>query len=336
MATDVSGAPVRWGILGAAKFAREHMGRAIHAAEGAELVALATRETGRAAPFAAFAPGLRVHASYDALLADPEIEAVYVPLPNNLHVEWVLKAVHAGKHVLCEKPLALWAGQFEEVIAARDASGLLVSEAYMIVHHPQWQRAKALIGEGAIGRLLQVDGFFSYDNAGDADNIRNRPETGGGSLPDIGVYPCGAVRFVTGAEPEEVDCEISWENGVDVTAHVTARFPGFRFQATTSMRMHPRQEMTFHGSEGILRLTAPFNPGVFGEARVELWRNDHRGGPASVTVERFPRANHYVAQVEAFGRTLRGGEAWPCPLEFSRGTQAMLDAAFAAAGPRGG
>jgi predicted dehydrogenase len=325
--------PIRWGILGAAKFAREHMAPAIHMAKGAELAALATSNPAKAAPFLEIAPHMRVHDSYDALLADPEIDAIYIPLPNHLHVEWTLKAIAAGKHVLCEKPMTMRASDFDALIAARDASGLVVTEAYMIVHHPQWRRARELFRDGAIGRLIQVDGVFSYDNSGDPGNIRNIPETGGGCLPDIGVYTCGSTRWVTGEEPEAVAAEIAWENGVDVTAHVTARFPSFRFQATTSMRMHPRQEMTFHGTDGILRLTAPFNARLFGEARVELHRNSHNGrASASVTTERFTKENHYEFQVEAFGRAIRAGEPLGWTLEDARGTQAMLDMAFAAAG----
>jgi predicted dehydrogenase len=323
--------PVRWGVLGASKFAREQMAPAIHMARGAELAALATSDPAKAEGFLAYAPRMKVHDSYDALLADPTIEAVYIPLPNHLHVEWSLKAAAAGKHVLCEKPMAMKAAEYDALIKARDASGLLVTEAYMIVHHPQWQRARELVRGGAIGRLLNVDGFFSYDNSGDPGNIRNRPEAGGGSLPDIGVYTCGSTRYVTGEEPTEVAAEIVWENGVDVTAFVRAKFPSFRFQAVTSMRMHPRQEMTFHGTDGLVRLTAPFNARLFGQAQVELHRNAGPG-PASVTVERFPRDNHYEYQVEAFGRAIRNGEPYAWTLEDARGTQAMLDMAFAAAG----
>jgi predicted dehydrogenase len=323
--------PVRWGVLGASKFAREQMAPAIHMAKGAELAALATSDPAKAEGFLAYAPRMKVHDSYDALLADPTIEAVYIPLPNHLHVEWSLKAAAAGKHVLCEKPMAMKAAEYDALIKARDASGLVVTEAYMIVHHPQWQRARELVRGGAIGRLLNVDGFFSYDNSGDPGNIRNRPEAGGGSLPDIGVYTCGSTRYVTGEEPVEVAAEIVWENGVDVTAFVRAKFPSFRFQAVTSMRMHPRQEMTFHGTEGLVRLTAPFNARLFGQAQVELHRNAGPG-PASVTVERFPRDNHYEYQVEAFGRAIRNGERYAWTLEDARGTQAMLDMAFAAAG----
>lgn len=320
--------PVRWGILGASAFARRQMAPAIHLARGAELVALATTRREKAAPFLEMVPGLRLHDSYEALLDDPGVEAVYIPLPNHMHVEWTRKALEAGKHVLCEKPIALAAAEIDTLIALRDATGLMVAEAFMIVHHPQWLRARELYRGGAIGRLVQVDGFFSYDNRADPGNIRNRPETGGGSIPDIGVYTMGATRFLTGAEPVRVlSTRIDWENGVDVFAHVTAEFPGFHFSAGTSMRMYPRQEMVFHGEEGVMRLSAPFNPQVFGEARLEVAR-----GNLAVTCERFPEANQYVLQVEAFCRSLREGVAYPCPLEFSRGTQAMIDMVFAAAG----
>ena len=316
--------PVRWGVLGAANFAREHMAPAIHAAKGAELAALATSSPQKAAGFQAFQPDLRIHDSYDALLADPEIDAVYIPLPNHIHVEWALKALDAGKHVLCEKPLAMRAGDFDAVIAKRDATGLLAAEAFMIVHHPQWQRARELYKAGAIGKLVLVDGVFSYFND-DASNIRNKPETGGGSLPDIGVYTFGSARFVTGEEPVACATHIRRENGVEVFAHVTADFPSFRYSSITSMRMALRQEMTFHGDKGVMRLSAPFNAGVYSMAELSLERNGMR-----VETERWPAVNHYVEQVENFGASLRDGVAYPCPLEFSKGTQTMIDMVLAA------
>ncbi len=186
---------VNWGILGASTFARDHMARAIHEATGARLHALATSDPAKAEGFRAFCTDLRLYDSYDALLADPEVEAVYIPLPNHLHVGWTLKAIRAGKHVLTEKPIAQKATEIDTLIAARDASGLLVTEAYMIVLHPQWQRARQLVQDGAIGRILHADAAFSYDNREDPGNIRNRPETGGGSIPDIGVYAYGSVRW---------------------------------------------------------------------------------------------------------------------------------------------
>lgn len=320
--------PVRWGILGAAKFALQHMGRAIHAAEGADLAALATSSPEKAAPFQAFAPNIQVHESYEALLADPSIDAVYIPLPNHLHVEWTLKAIAAGKHVLTEKPIALQASEIDGLIAARDKAGVLATEAYMIVHHPQWQRAKSLYEQGAIGRLRHVEGLFAYDNSSDAGNIRNRPETGGGGIPDIGVYTYGATRWLTGQEPTQIThADVDFENGVDVLARVSARFEGFSAHWVNSMRMHPCQEMTFVGDEGVLKLTAPFNPSVFGPPMLQL--HNVTAAPSAITEERFPGVNHYVLQVEAFSRAVRGQGGFPWTLEDAQGTQKLIDAVFA-------
>ena len=319
--------PVRWGVLGAANFAKNHMAPAIHMAEGAELAALATSDPAKAAGFRAFCPALRVHASYEALLADPEIDAVYIPLPNHLHVEWTLKALAAGKHVLTEKPVAMKAEEIDQIIAARDQSGLLAAEAYMIVHHPQWQRAKEWLEAGEIGQLRHADAAFSF-HLTDLGNIRNRPESGGGSLRDIGVYTFGSTRFVTGAEPVDISARIHRENGVDVFAQVAAVMEGpggrFTYGSMTSMRLYNRQVVTFQGDKGMIRLEGgPFNANVNDLAEVELHRDGNR-----VIVDRFPAANHYKLQVEAFCRSVREGVAYPCPLEFVRGTQAMMDRVF--------
>lgn len=317
---------VNWGILGASTFACEHMAPAIHAAGGARLAGLATSAAAKAAPFQAFCPDIKVYDGYDALLNDPEIDAVYIPLPNHLHVEWTKRALQAGKHVLAEKPIAMSAGEIDALIDARDASGKFATEAYMIVHHPQWQRAKALYEEGAIGKLLHVDGLFSYDNSTDTDNIRNKPDTGGGGIPDIGVYTYGSTRWLTGAEPVEItQADVDFENDVDVLARVSARFPDFSAHWVNSMRMHLCQEMTFVGSDGVLKLTAPFNSGIFDQAEVILSQGMSR------TVERFPGVNQYVLQVEAFGRHIKDGDAYPWSLEDAKGTQAMIDKVFAKA-----
>lgn len=318
------GQPVRWGILGAANFALRRMGPAIHLAEGAELAALATSHPSKAAGFEAFCPGLRLHESYEALLADPAIDVVYIPLPNHLHVEWTLKALDAGKHVLCEKPITMEAGEFDALIAARDAAGKLAAEAYMIVHHPQWVRAREMVQGGTIGALRHVTAAFSFDNR-DMSNIRNQAGTGGGGLRDIGVYVFGATRFVTGQEPQDLTARIDWENGIDTFADVQATFDGFTYSGYTSIRMHHHQEVCFHGEEGLIRLTAPFNANVFGEARIE-W---HKPGFLVETL-RFPGVDHYVLQVEAFSRSVATGAEYPCPLEFSRGTQVMIDRALEA------
>jgi len=303
------------------------MGPAIHAARYADLSALATSTPAKAEPFRAFQPNLRVHGSYDALLADPDIDAVYIPLPNTLHVEWTLKALDAGKHVLCEKPLAMSAPDFDAVIAKRDETGLLAAEAYMIVHHPQFLRARELVQSGAIGRLIHVDTAFAYNNADAPQNIRNRADAGGGALPDIGVYTFGAVRFVTGADPVEVPyANIRFEAGVDVFNQVALRYPDFTQSAVVTMRAFTRQEVVFHGETGVLKMTAPFNAGRYDQAELHL----ETAGDKWV-VERFPSDNHYVHQVENFARSVRGGASYPCPLEFSQGTQAVLDMIYAAA-----
>lgn len=319
---------IRWGILGASLFARAHMAPAIHAAKGAQLAALATSDAQKAAGFRAINPDLRLHDSYEALLADPEIDAVYIPLPNHLHVDWTLKALEAGKHVLCEKPMTMQAGEFDRLIAARDTSGLLAAEAYMIVHHPQWAWVRRQVTQGRIGALSHISGRFSFDNRADTGNIRNRAETGGGALRDIGVYVMGSARFVTGQEPTDVGGRIRREDGIDTFADITGRFGDCTYHSYVSIRMHPAQEMVFHGEGGLIRLTAPFNANVFGEARVEL----HLPGQEILT-KRWPSANQYVQQVEAFGHSIETGADYPCPLEFSRGTQKMMDAVFDRAAP---
>jgi predicted dehydrogenase len=321
--------PVRWGILGAANFALEHMAPAIHSAKGAELYALATSSSDKADAFKAYFPQLVIHSDYDALLADPNIDVVYIPLPNHLHVEWTLKALAAGKNVLTEKPIALEASQIDQIIAARDAAGLLAAEAYMVVHHPQWKRAKEWLHAGEIGQLRHVDAAFSFALLDAPENIRNRPETAGGGLRDIGVYTFGSTRFVTEAEPVELTARLIRENGIDVFAQVAGVMQGpmgrFTYGSMTSIRLYNRQVVTLQGDKGMIRLEGgPFNANTNDLAEVEL----HRHGNTVLT-ERFPTANQYVLQVEAFGKSVREGTAYPCTLEFVRGTQVMIDQVFA-------
>jgi len=316
--------PLRWGILGAAKFAREHMAPAMMLAKNTEFTALATSSSEKATAFKSLHPSLKIHGDYDALLNDPTIDAIYIPLPNHLHVEWVKRAVDAGKHVLCEKPIAMQASEIDDLIKLRDQSELLVAEAYMIVHHPQWQYAKELVDAGEIGVVQQIDTVFSYNNAADAENIRNRPETGGGGLRDIGVYTLGCARYVMGAEfgPfQHVDLKL--ENNVDVWAGVTGCIGDVRYHGVTSMRMALRQSVNIQGDQGVITLTAPFNPSVYSQAEVHLSKGD-----MTVKTKRFPTANHYVHQLENFHKSVTEGVTYPCTLEFSRGTQAALDAIF--------
>lgn len=317
---------ISWGVLGASSFAREHMARAIHEAEGARLAALATTSSGKAEGFRAFAPDLRVHSSYEDLLADPQIDAVYIPLPNHLHVEWTLKALEAGKHVLTEKPIAMRASDIDQLIEARDRTGLFATEAYMIVHHPQWTRVRELLDEGAIGELRHVDVAFTFDMSGDPGNIRNRADVGGGAISDVGVYAYGCARFAARAEPVELASRIQWENGVDVWSQVTGTMAGpggeFTYSAMMSIRMTPRQDVVFHGTTGLIRLAAPFNAGSYGEAQL------HVVADGVLRVERFTD-RQYARQVEAFGRHVRTGEPYAWSLEDARGTQRMIDQVLA-------
>jgi predicted dehydrogenase len=314
---------VRWGILGAAKIAREWLAPAIHLSARGSVAAVASRDAGRAAALAE-PYGAQVIEGYEALLGDPEIDAIYIALPNGQHVEWTEKCLDAGKHVLCEKPIALKAGEIDGLIRRRDATGLVAAEAFMVVHHPQWLRVRELLAEGAVGRLMHVQGAFSFFND-DPRNIRNQAELGGGALRDIGVYPSVSTRFVTGAEPERVRAEIDWDMGIDATARVWAAFSEFTMDFYVSMRMAPRQEMTFHGDAGWLSVKAPFNAGAYGDEVIELRTADGR-----VVRERFPQADQYRAQIDAFNASVLEGVPYACTLEFSRGNQRMIDMIYAA------
>jgi len=318
-----------WGILGAAGFARKTMAPAIHAARRTHLKSVATRDPAKAIPFADLVPGLRIERSYDAILSDPEIDAVYIPLPNALHTEWSVKAAEAGKHVLCEKPIGLSTSDLDQLIATREATGRLIAEAWMPAHHPQWHRTRAMLAEGAIGHLHAVSGAFTY-GLSDPSNIRLSADLGGGALRDVGVYPIGAFRLATGLEP--VPTHVDWvlEAGVDTTAWVAAHGGDVRFNFHVSMRAAGYQHMMFHGTEGTLSLPAPFNPGTYGEARIVVARDG-----AEVQVIRFPGVDQYVAQVEAVAAHVLDGASFPCPLEFSRGTQSVLDAIFAQGAAQG-
>jgi len=318
--------PIRWGILGAAKIAKTALAPAISLANNSVLAALATRNHASAADFVMQYPNLKIHQGYEALLGDPDIDAVYIPLPNHLHIEWSRKCLLAGKHVLCEKSIALKAGEIDELMELRDKTGLLAAEAVMVVHHPQWHRVRQLIADGAIGALRQVDGVFTYNNSADVKNVRNQQGMGGGAMLDIGIYPTVTTRFATGAEPHTVKARMEFDGEVDTSARVTAQFEGFDLDFYCSMRMGLRQEMVFHGEAGWIKLHAPFNAGDYGEAILELRRSD-----LSSTVERFTTADQYKLQIEAFNQAVQGGDAFPMPLEFSRGTQAVIDAAFASA-----
>ena len=314
---------MRWGILGAAKIARTDLAPAMQLARGAQLAALATRDPAKAAPFRELAPAVRVHDSYDALLADPDVDAVYIPLPNDMHVDWSIRAAQAGKHVLCEKPIALQADQIDDLIATRDTTGKLIAEAFMVAHHPQWSLVRDLLAQGVIGRLEHIEGCFTYTNR-DLGNIRHDPAKGGGGLRDVGVYPCITARMATRAEPTRLRSDIRYQNGVDVFARVWADFPDFTMSFYCGMMQQRRQHMIFHGQDGWIELSAPFNGAVYGDARVE-WLARGR-----LHMERFNNVNQYALMLENFAASADTGTPFACPLEVSHGNQAMIDAIFAA------
>jgi predicted dehydrogenase len=321
--------PVGWGVMGVARIALEQMAPAIHAGSGGYLAAVATSSPpSKADPLVRRMPGVRVLEGYDTLLADPGVDAVYIPLPNHLHVEWAARAARAGKHVLCEKPVALTLAGIDELIAVREETGVQVAEAWMVAHHPQWNRLRDLVERGEIGDLRRVEASFAAPLT-DPDDFRNRPG-GGGALRDLGPYVLGAARLATGEEPEEIlGATIDWDAGVDATVQVTARFPSFLYSGHASMRASIWQEFRVHGTRGTLCLTVPFNPVDLGEARVVLHRD------MEIHQWRMPDVNQYVRQVEAFNAAIRGDAAFPCPLELSRGTQAMVDSVYDAAGATG-
>jgi predicted dehydrogenase len=318
----MSRSSLNWGVLGASNFARKTMAPAINEARRSRLVAVATREPAKAAPFAERAPGLRVHDSYEAMLADPEIDAVYIPLPNGLHVEWTERAARAGKAVLCEKPIGLSAPDVERLIALRNDLGVFIAEAWMPAHHPQWTTAREILQGGGIGRLHTVTGVFTY-GLSDPANVRNSADLGGGALRDVGVYPIGAFRFATGLEPQVMSAEAEWEDGIDASTWVQARAGDTRFRFHVSMRTTKRQEMVFEGDGGWLVARAPFNAGEYGQADLVLRRAD-----GAQEVFRFPTDRQYVSQVEAVAAALLDGADYPMPLEMSLGTQQVVDAVF--------
>jgi predicted dehydrogenase len=320
--------PVRWGVLGAAKIARDQVCPAIHQASGGVLAALASRSPDKTGDLCEQYPGLKIHDGYDAMLADPDIDAIYIPLPNDMHIPMSMRCLEAGKHVLCEKPIAMSAGEIDALVALRDQSGLQAGEAFMVVHHPQWMRVREILASNELGALAHVSGVFTYNNAADPANIRNSRAHGGGGLPDIGVYPVVTTRFVTGAEPLSAISRIDWQDGVDLSARVMADFAEFSMDFYCSMRMGLRQEMLFHCRDGWLRVAAPFNVGGYGDAQLEIRTHD-----GSSRIERFAEANQYQLMIEAFNRSVDTGEPFVCTLEFSRANQAAIDMITAAGAP---
>lgn len=317
----------RWGILSTAKIGRDHLLPAIAESQSGVLSGIASRSKDRAQDVANRFGIPHVFDSYEALLESSDIDGVYIPLPTSQHVEWSEKAARAGKHVLCEKPIALHADQINQLIATRDETGCLISEAFMVTYHPQWQMVRQLIADRKIGELRQINGIFTYFNR-DPSNMRNQPNLGGGGLPDIGVYPTVTSRFATGLEPKRIRAEVEFSHqfGTDKFANVTLDFGNFsmNFYCSTQLALH--QEMSFHGSKGRIALPAPFNAGLFEFAAVEHFDNETQ----SITRHKFSGVQQYALQIDAFVAAVKDRSKPHFSLEDSKANQAVIDAIYAA------
>ncbi|MCB2102210.1 MAG: Gfo/Idh/MocA family oxidoreductase [Rhodobacterales bacterium] len=323
--------PVQWGVLSTAKIGLQQVIPALAASPLCALAAIASRDGDRAARAAADLGFARHYDSYEALLDDPEVEAVYNPLPNHLHVPWSIKAAEKGKHVLCEKPLSLTVAEAEELLAARDRTGVVVAEAFMVRHHPQWHRVRDLVGQGVIGDLRAVQAAFSYHNT-DAANIRNRMETGGGALYDIGVYPVVVARYLFGAEPRRVVALVERDPdfGTDRLSSAILDFDGGQAQFTCSTRLVPFQRVQVLGTAGRIEVEIPFNAPAGGATRLFLDPTGARDG-SSVTEEWIDPCDQYTLQGEAFARAVRGAAPLAHPLEDAVANMRVVEALFASA-----
>lgn len=317
----------RWGVLSTAKIGREQVIPAICDAENGVLAAVASRDESRARALADRFGAPHAFGCYEAMLASDTVDGVYIPLPTSQHIEWAVKAAEAGKHVLVEKPIALNAAEIEPLIAARDRAGVVISEAFMVTYHPQWMKVRDLIADGAIGRLRQVQGAFTYFNT-DPTNMRNIPELGGGALPDIGVYPTVTTRFATGKEPVSVSATVERDPtfGTDIFSDVRAKFDGFELAFYCSTQMALRQMMVFHGEKGVIEVHGPFNAGDYEHAHITL----HNAGHDQAEIFRFPGVRQYKLQVETFARKARGEDVAIFDLENSVANQKFIDAVFRA------
>ncbi|HVH70134.1 MAG TPA: Gfo/Idh/MocA family oxidoreductase, partial [Candidatus Dormibacteraeota bacterium] len=251
---------VKWGVLGVAAIGVKKVIPAMQKGKWSEIAAIASRELPKAEKAAAQLGISKAYGSYQELLADPEIEAVYNPLPNHLHVPWSMKAAEAGKHVLCEKPISLTVREAKELLRARDRCGVKIGEAFMVKTHPQWLRMRDLIGKGAVGNLRSIIGMFSYFNR-DPNNVRNVAEWGGGGLMDIGWYPISTSRWIFGEEPLRV-CgmlEADPEFGTDRLSSAMLEFPSGHSVFTCSTQLVAYQRMQFLGTEGRIEIKIPFN-----------------------------------------------------------------------------
>lgn len=289
---------VRWGVIGNSKIGRERLQPAIEASEHGELIAVASRSG---------------EVSYDDLLARDDIDAVYIPLPNHLHVEWSRKALEAGKHVLCEKSITLSPEELEPLLDVRP--DLVLSEAFMVRFHPQWIKARDMVRSGAIGEARVINGQFSFFND-DPNNVRNQPNMGGGGILDIGCYPIFIARFIWGSEPVKAASLIVEQEdfGTDIQCTAIMEFPDnchLNFVCSTQLDLH--QRIVIQGTKGRIELKVPFNP-YPGLAEPELYLYDGPGlGDAHGQQIEVENLDQYVLEVDAVNRAVLGMEDWSVP-----------------------
>ena len=313
---------VRWGILGTAKIALTKVIPAMQRSPWCEIVAIASRDIAKANAAASELYIPNAYGSYEALLSDPSVEVVYNPLPNHLHVPYTIKAAESGKHVLCEKPIALNADEARTLLDVRARTGVRIQEAFMVRTHPQWLETRRLIQTGRIGRLKSISGFFSYFNS-DPANIRNHVEFGGGALMDIGCYPITISRWMFAAEPLRVLGLIERDPifGTDILTTGVLDFAQGQSTFTCSTRLAPYQRMIFFGAEGRIEALIPFNA-----------PNDR---PTQILVDsepvEIPTCDQYEIQGSLFSQALRENREQPVPLEDAISNMSVIDAVFRSA-----
>ena len=321
-------AKVRWGVLGAANIALTKVIPGMQRAANCEVAAIASRDYDRAAAAAQRLGIATAYGSYTALLQAPDIDAVYNPLPNHLHMPWSIQAMQAGKHVLCEKPITLTVAECRRMIEVRDRQRVVAGEAFMVHSHPQWLRARAIARSGEIGDLRAIQCCFSYSNS-DPQNVRNVLEYGGGGLMDIGCYPITMSRWMLGREPLRVLALVERDPvfGVDRLASAVLDFGACQSVFTASTQIVPYQRMHFLGTRGRIEVEIPFNAPPDRPTRLFV---DIGGGlfGEDVRTEEIPVCDQYTAQGEAFSRAILEGTPVPTPLEDALANMAVIEALF--------
>jgi predicted dehydrogenase len=314
---------VRWGVLSVSNHYRLRVHHQLAGSELSKVVAIASRDTTKAETAARELGIRRSFGSYEALLADPEIDAVYLPLPNHLHAEWVKKAADAGKHVLCEKPFAMNAAQAADAIRYAESKGVKVMEAFMYRFHPQWAHAKEVVQSGEIGNVLFVHVQFTFNNK-DPRNIRNILEVGGGAIMDIGCYACSSSRFIMGKEPVRAISLVSRdpEFGTDALSSGMLDFGDARALFTVSTQAFPVQQVDIVGTSGSISIFIPFN--MYGDVPAEM-RIVTGIGPRTV---RLGPAGQYRLMFDAFSKSIIEGKPVPTPPEDAIANMRALDTLF--------